>query len=109
MTAEQLIQKEKEERLEHQNTLTSINIMMSNPHGKRVIKYLLKSFDYGGFPPTGLRGEDLLEYTAFLRAGNSVYKMILEASPELTGDLITEMEKERQNENRKFTKNEPSE
>ena len=48
MTAEQLIQKEKEERLEHQNTLTSINIMMSNPHGKRVIKYLLKSFDYGG-------------------------------------------------------------
>lgn len=106
MTAEQLIQQELEAAQEYQNVLTAIGVIMSSAHGKRFIKYLLKSFDFGGFPPTGLRGDDLLEYTAFLRAGNSVYKMILEAAPELTGQLVTEMEKERQNENRKLSKNE---
>lgn len=108
MTAEQMIQQELEAAQEHQNVINSIGIMMSNSHGKRFVKYLLKSFDFGGFPPTGLRGDDLLEYTAFLRAGNSVYKMILEAAPELTGQLVTEMEKERQSENRKISKNESS-
>jgi hypothetical protein len=102
MTHEQIMQKEREERLEYDNNQLAIQTVMARPDGKKLIKYLLKSLDFGGFPPTGLQGNDLIEYVAFLRAGNSIYKMILEAAPELTGQLITDMEKERQNAEKKL-------
>lgn len=88
---------EKEEALEHAEIKKSIGAVLSSPHGKRFIKYLFKSFSVGEFPPVGMTDKDLLEYMSYLRAGNSIYKIVLESDPDLTGFLITEIEKERQN------------
>ena len=88
------LEKLRQEYIAHQDMLKSIAVVLSNPHGKKFIKYLLTSFDFGKYPAVGLRDQDLLEYTAFLRSGQSIYNMVLEAEPELTGQLITEMEKE---------------
>jgi hypothetical protein len=84
------------EQLKHDEMLKSISVVISNPHGKKFIKYLFNEFSVGGFPPVGLYGEQLTEFMAYLRAGNSIYKIILESAPEQTGQLISDMEKERQ-------------
>ena len=84
------------EQGKHDDVLKAISIVISSPHGKKFIKYLFNEFSVGGFPPVGLYGEPLTEYMAYLRAGNSIYKMILESAPEQTGQLISDMEKERQ-------------
>jgi hypothetical protein len=86
------------EQLKHDEILKSISVVISSPHGKKFIKYLFNEFSIGGFPPVGLYGEALTEYMAYLRAGNSIYKMVLESAPEQTGQLISDMEKERQDE-----------
>lgn len=96
-----MTQQDLKDRLEHESILQAIQVVMSSPHGKTFIKYLFKSFNVGDLPYVGCRGEDLLELTSFLRAGNSIYKIVLEASPELTGKLLAEMEKDRADEIRK--------
>ncbi len=106
MTVEEQLEIERQERLEYENVIKSIQVIMSRPEGKKFLKYLLNSLDFGAFPPVGLYGEQLIEHTAFLRAGNTIYKMILEASPELTGQLITEIEKDRQDAEKKRYANE---
>lgn len=103
-----MTENQRKEALEHRDILDSIAVVMSMSHGRKFIKYLFKSFSVGEFPPVGLKGEDLLEFMAFLRAGNEIYKIVLEACPDLTGNLITTMEKERQDANNKESINESS-
>ena len=84
------------EALEHDQIKASINILLTQSHGKKFIKYLFTNYSVGDFAPVGMSGDSLLEYNAWLRAGNEIYKIVLEAAPELTGQLISEIEKERQ-------------
>lgn len=74
----------------------SVQVLLSNPHGKKFIAYLFDSFMVGESAPIGLDDRQLVDFTAFLRAGNSIYKLCLSAAPELTGQLISEMFKEKQ-------------
>lgn len=103
-----MTEQERLDAIDHQNTLKSIQVVMSMSHGRNFIKYLFKNFCVGDFPPVGLKGDDLLEYMSYLRAGNSIYKIILEATPELAGQLITEIERGRQDAERKIYSNESS-
>lgn len=86
------------EQSKYDTVLKSIQVLLSHPHGKNFIKYLFESFDVGKMPPTGVYGEQLVDLLAFYRAGNSIYELCLQASPELTGGLVAEMirEKEKQ-------------
>jgi hypothetical protein len=103
-----MTEQERLDAIDHQNTLKSIQVVMSMGHGRNFIKYLFKNFCVGDYPPVGIKGEDLLEYMSYLRAGNSIYKIVLEAAPDLTGQLITEIEKGRQDAERKPYVNESS-
>lgn len=83
------------ENAEGQQALMAINAIISTKHGKDFLKYLLKSLDVGEFPEVGTENSILLDRIGFLRAGQSVFKMIAEANPEIAGQLIGLIEKER--------------
>jgi uracil phosphoribosyltransferase len=97
-----MTQQELQEALDHENILKSIRVVLNRPEGRQFIKYLFKTFNALDFPPVGMNDRDLLEFMSFLRAGNSIFKIVLEASPELTGGIISEIEKERQDEKAHF-------
>lgn len=84
------------EQYHNQQVLSSIQILLSTKYGKTFIKYLFDSFSVGASAPVGLEDRPLLEYVAYLRAGTSIYEICLKASPELTGQLIAEMMREKE-------------
>jgi hypothetical protein len=80
---------------EHRDLLNHIQTLMSTRSGVAFAKYLLKSFDVGEQPHRMCRGEELIDRVSFLRAGNSIYKLLMEANPELTGQILASIEKEK--------------
>lgn len=104
----EITEQERMMALEHKNTLESISVVMSTKHGRNFVKYLFNNFSVGDYPPVGLSGDSLLEYMSYLRAGNSIYKIVLEACPDLTGQLLTQIEKDRQDAQNKPTEDESS-
>lgn len=103
-----MTKQELQEALEHQNTLSNIRTVLNVGAGREFIKYLFNSFNVGHLPPVGMRGEDLIEFMSFLRAGNTIYRILLEAAPEITGQLITELEKGKQDVQNESNQNESS-
>lgn len=93
MTKEEEIRRE---QYEYQQVLSSLQILLSTKHGKTFIKHLFDSFGVGTSAPVGMGDRQLLEYVAFLRSGTSIYEICLKASPELTGQLIAEMMREKE-------------
>ncbi len=87
------------EQAKYDSVLKSIQVLLSHPHGKNFIKYLFDSFDVGKLPPAGIYGDQLIDLTSFYRAGNSIYEICLQASPELTGSLIAEMMRDKEKRN----------
>jgi len=90
-----LTEQEIKERLEHRDVLLDIQALLATKSGKNFVKYLFKNFEVLEAPPLGLTGEFLADKLGFLRAGNSIYKIIAEASPEIVGVLIAQIEKEK--------------
>lgn len=88
-----------EEEIKHRALLSSIQILLGFPAGKVFIKHLLDSFYFGKIVPVGLYNEQLLDYVGHQRAGVSIYQICMEAQPELTGKLLTEMQKEQERQN----------
>lgn len=86
---------ETKEQREYNELLNHIQTLMSTVSGRVFAKYLLKSFDVGEVPHRMCRGEELIDRTSFLRAGNSIYKLLMAAHPELTGSLLATIEKEK--------------
>lgn len=93
MTKEEQIRRE---QYEYQQVLNALQVLLATRHGKIVIKHLFDSFSVGTAAPVGLEDRPLLEYVAYLRAGTSIYELCLKASPELTGQLIAEMMREKE-------------
>jgi hypothetical protein len=97
-TEDQLIDinnEELKERVEHRDALLAIQTIMTSEAGRHFIKYLFKNLDVGELPEFGLSGELLMDRLGFLRAGNSVFKLIAEANSEITGQIIGLIEKEK--------------
>ena len=80
---------------EHEELLGHIRTVLSTRSGVAFAKYLLKSFDFGEQPHIMCRGEDLLDRVSFLRAGNSIYKILMQANADLTGQIVSTIEKEK--------------
>jgi hypothetical protein len=83
------------EQAEHQHVMLAIRDVLATPSGKIFIKYLLKSFEVGEMPEIGLPHDILLDKLGFLRAGNSVFKIIAEANNVEAGAILGQIEKEK--------------
>ena len=83
------------ERAEHHAVLVSLQSVLGTKEGKHFIKYLLKSFDANELPPVGMYGDLLQDKLGFLRAGNSIFKLICQANPDIAGQMIAQVEKEK--------------
>lgn len=87
------------ERVRHRDTILDIQAILATKNGKNFIKYLFESFEVGSLPPRGLTGEVLMDMLGFLRAGNSVFKIVAEANPEVAALLLAQIEKEKHAQN----------
>lgn len=84
------------EAIEHRDALMDVRAVLATKSGKRFIKYLFKNLDVGELPELGMDGTLLSDRIGFLRAGNSIFKLITESSTEAAGAILAEVEKERQ-------------
>lgn len=95
MSNENLTPEEIQERIEHRDALLAIREISATKRGKDLLRYLIKNFDVGQFPDLGLDGALLHDRLGFLRAGNSIFKLISEANAVVAGELLAQVEKER--------------
>jgi hypothetical protein len=93
-----LTKEEIKERQEHQQCLEDIRAILSSKAGRSFAKYLLKNLDVGELPEMGLSDGLLADRLGFLRAGNSIYKLMSEADHYTVGIILSEIEKEKLDE-----------
>lgn len=90
------IQQDLRERIEHQEILKDLRAVLSHAYGKNFIRYLFKEFSVGDFPLTqGIDNGFLMESLGYFKAGNAIFKIVSEASPELAGQILAQIEKEK--------------
>lgn len=95
LKSQEQIDAEIKERLEHRDVLLNIQAMLGTKPGREFVKYLFKSFEVGEMPMIGLSGDMLMDRLGFLRAGNSIFKIVAEANSEMAGTLLGQIEKEK--------------
>ncbi len=83
------------ERLRHRDALLDIQAILATKSGRNFVKYLFESFDVGELPIIGLTGEFLADHLGFLRAGNSIFKIIAQANAEVAGSILAQVQKEK--------------
>lgn len=88
-------QEEISEAIEHRDVLLDVRAILATPSGKNFFKYLFKSLDVVELPEIGLEGNLLMERLGFLRAGNSIFKLVAEANAEMAATLLAQTEKDR--------------
>ena len=91
----EILNEEMKERLEHRGVLQDIQWLIDTKAGKNFVKYLFKNFEVGELPPVGINGDLLMDRLGFLRAGNSIFKIIAEANSEAAGQILGQIEKEK--------------
>lgn len=93
--AEYQQKKEHQEQLEHRDVLLAIGVLLKQKEGRQFFKYLFKNLDVACTPEEGLEGTMLHNYLGFLRAGNSIYKLVCEADFEEAALLLSKIEREK--------------
>jgi hypothetical protein len=86
--------KEREEQLEHRDVLLAIASILKSKEGRQLFKYLFKTLDVTGLPEPGMEAQSLHEYLGFLRAGNSIYKLVCEADSEIAANILSKISRE---------------
>lgn len=95
MSRPELSQEEISERIEHRDALLDVRAVLATNSGRNFFKYLFKNFEVGHLPELGLEGQLLFEKMGFLRAGNSIFKLLSEANAEMAATILAQIEKER--------------
>lgn len=88
-------EKERQENVEHRDALLAIASIVKTKEGQKLFRYLFKNFEVANLPDRGLDEKDLHEYLGFLRAGNSIYKLVCEADADIAGNILSKLERER--------------
>jgi len=88
-------EKERQENIEHRDALLAIASVVKTKEGEKLFRYLFKNFEVSNLPDRGLDEKDLHEYLGFLRAGNSIYKLVCEADADIAGSILSKLERER--------------
>lgn len=89
------INEEMKEQAEYQLVLMDIQSVLATKSGKNFVRYLFKNLDVGDFPPIGVDENYLRDRLGFLRAGNSVFKLVAQANPVDAGAILAQIEKEK--------------
>jgi len=87
--------KDRQEALEHRDVLLAIASILKSSEGIKLFRYFFKSFDVAKLPEQSMEGNILHEYLGFLRAGNSIYKLVCEADFEISASILSKLERER--------------
>lgn len=87
---------------EFQDVLLAINYLLQEKtgNGKKFIKYIFKTLEVGCSIPMNLPVPLLRELAATQRTANSIYDLVVEANPSLCHEVLAEIKKEKQNEQR---------
>ena len=85
---------ERLEAVEHRDVILNIRAVLKTDSGRNFVKYLFKNLEVTGVPPMGMEGCLLSDKLGFLRAGNSIFKIICEANFEIAGKLVAQNERE---------------
>ena len=94
---------ERREQLEYRDVLLAVQSLMTTSDGVKVFSYLMKNLNVTKLPEQGMEGVELHDYLGFLRAGNSVYKLLCQADPEEAAKLIAKIErKEHDDRNERY-------
>jgi hypothetical protein len=88
-------EQEIKEAAAHQSTLLDIQQILSTKAGRSFIKYLFDSLCVAEVPPLGIQDGFLREHLGHIRAGNSVFNIVAEASPEMAGTILGQLQKEK--------------
>lgn len=92
---EEMSEEIRKEAAEHRDVILDIRAMLISQSGQKFLKYLFKHLDVGEVAEMGMEGNLLHDRLGFLRAGNSIYKLIAEADFEFAGMTLAQIEKER--------------
>lgn len=88
-------QEEVAEAIEHRDALLDIRAILATSSGRNFFKYLFKHLEVGELPQLGLEGSLLMDKLGFLRAGNSIFKLVAEADAQIAANILAMNEKER--------------
>lgn len=88
-------QEDYKEAIEHRDALLDVRAILATTSGKNFFKYLFKNFEVNELPPLGLEGSLLMDKLGFLRAGNSIFKLIAEADANMAASILAQIEKDR--------------
>lgn len=88
-------ERERQERIEHRDALLALASIAKTKEGQKLFRYFFKNFEVSNLPDRGMEEKDLHEYLGFLRAGNSIYKLVCEADPEIAATILSKLERER--------------
>lgn len=88
-------EKARQESIEHRDALLAIASILQTKEGEKLFRFLFKNFEVNNLPERNLKGDDLFECLGFLRAGNSIYKLVCEADAEQAASILSKLERER--------------
>lgn len=80
---------------EYESVLLHIRAVCATISGREFIKYLFKNLDVGVIPDAGLPENILRDHLGIMRAGTSIFELISVVEPELAGNLLSQIQKER--------------
>jgi hypothetical protein len=88
-------EQDRQEQLEHRDVLLAIGSILQSKEGREIFGYLFKNFDVAEAPEIGLTGEVLHDRLGFIRAGNSIYKLVCEADFDIAASILSKIERDR--------------
>lgn len=77
------------------DAVMDLRAILVTSYGRRFFKYIFDTFDVGEYPEIGTENDILRDQLGFLRAGKSLFSLAAQANPEVTGQIMAEVEKER--------------
>lgn len=87
-------EQDRNERIAHRDALLAVASIVKSDQGRKLFKYLFKSFDVGTVAEKGLDGMDLHDRLGFLRAGNAIFELVSEADSETAASLLAKIKRE---------------
>jgi hypothetical protein len=95
MSRRDLEEEMRKEAIEHRDMILDLRAVLATASGVKVFKYLFKHLGVAELPELGLTGELLMDKLGYLRAGNAVFKLVSEANMEVSGQIVSQIEKEK--------------
>lgn len=86
---------EERERLEEIEATKAVGMISRSSEGQKFLKHLFRTLAVGEVPMRGMSGEELHDFVGFLRAGRAVFNLVAKANPQVAGDLMATIERER--------------